>query len=188
MQIDGRTIELRLGDITQQHDVDAVVTAANAGLRGGGGVDGAIHRAAGPELLRACRDIGGCTTGSAVITRAFDMEAWGVARVVHAVGPVWSDGDSGEDEALSGAYRRSLEVADQMEVRAIAFPSISTGIYGFPVERAATIAIGTVAETLASLRIERVVFVLFDEETHAAFASALNRIGEAHDGGPPPIP
>jgi O-acetyl-ADP-ribose deacetylase (regulator of RNase III) len=186
MQVDERSIELRLGDITQQRDVDAVVTAANAGLRGGGGVDGAIHRAAGPSLLAACREIGGCPTGSAVTTRAFDMEAWGVSHVVHAVGPVWSDGNSGEDEALAGAYRRSLEVADQIEARAIAFPSISTGIYGFPVERAATIALGVVRETLPALRnIERVVFVLFDDVTLAAFQTAMKRAGEAHDGGPP---
>jgi O-acetyl-ADP-ribose deacetylase (regulator of RNase III) len=189
MQIDERCIELRLGDITQQRDVDAVVTAANAGLRGGGGVDGAIHRAAGPELLGACREIGGCPTGSAVITRAFDMEAWGVEHVVHAVGPVWSDGNSGEDEALAGAYRTSLVVADHREVRAIAFPSISTGIYGFPVERAATIALGTTKDVLATMTsLERVVFVLFDDETHDAFETAMKRMGGAKDGGPPPGP
>jgi O-acetyl-ADP-ribose deacetylase (regulator of RNase III) len=177
MQIDERSIELRRGDITEQRDVDAVVTAANAGLRGGGGVDGAIHRAAGPELLRACRAIGGCPTGSAVITRAFALEAWGVEHVVHAVGPVWSDGQSGEDAALAGAYRASLLVAEQREARAIAFPSISTGIYGFPIERAAAIALGTVREILPGLRsIERVVFVLFDDETHDAFATAMKRI------------
>jgi O-acetyl-ADP-ribose deacetylase (regulator of RNase III) len=169
-----RTIELRQGDITAQRDVDAVVTAANAGLRGGGGVDGAIHRAAGPELLRACRSIGGCPTGSAVITRAFNMEAWGVGHVVHAVGPVWVDGNSGEEAALADAYQDSLRIADQAEVRAIAFPSISTGIYGFPVQRAAPIAVATVRAFLPGARnIERVVFVLFDEATFAAFEAAV---------------
>lgn len=132
-------IEIIEGDITTLN-VDAVVNAANTSLRGGGGVDGAIHRAAGRQLLEACEEIGGCPTGEARITPGFQLPArW----VIHTVGPVWSGGESGEVELLESAYRSSLELARQHGVDSIAFPGISTGVYGFPKERAARIALGT---------------------------------------------
>jgi O-acetyl-ADP-ribose deacetylase len=166
-------ILLEQGDITLRR-ADALVTAANAGLRGGGGVDGAIHRAAGPGLLAACRAIGSCKTGSAVVTSACDLEQRGVRFVIHAVGPVWKGGGSGEDEALRGAYARSLELAEEEGLSSIAFPSISTGIYGFPVERAAPIALEAARRFLeerASSLLE-IVFVLFDGGTLATFERA----------------
>lgn len=132
-------IEIIQGDITTL-DVDAVVNAANTSLRGGGGVDGAIHRAAGKELLAACREIGGCPTGEARITPGFQLPArW----VIHTVGPVWHGGDSGEAELLESAYRSSMELARQHGAASIAFPGISTGVYGFPKEQAAEIALRT---------------------------------------------
>ena len=135
-------IEIIQGDITTL-DADAVVNAANTSLRGGGGVDGAIHRAAGKQLLDACREIGGCPTGDARITPGFNLPArW----VIHTVGPVWSGGDSGEPELLESAYRSSLELAMQHDIDTIAFPGISTGVYGFPKQRAAQIALDTMKE------------------------------------------
>lgn len=135
-------IEIIQGDITTL-DADAVVNAANTSLRGGGGVDGAIHRAAGKQLLDACREIGGCPTGDARITPGFNLPArW----VIHTVGPVWSGGDSGEPELLESAYRSSLELAMQHDIDTIAFPGISTGVYGFPKQRAAQIALDTMRE------------------------------------------
>lgn len=135
-------IEIIEGDITTLN-VDAVVNAANTSLRGGGGVDGAIHRAAGRELLAACKEIGGCPTGEARITPGFQLPA---SWVIHTVGPVWSGGESGEPALLESAYRSSLELARQYRVDSIAFPGISTGVYGFPKERAAQIALGTMKE------------------------------------------
>jgi O-acetyl-ADP-ribose deacetylase (regulator of RNase III) len=169
-----RLIVLEQGDITQQA-TDAIVTAANAALAGGGGVDGAVHRAAGPRLIEACREIGGCETGSAVVTPAFDLEAQGVRFIIHAVGPRWRGGDAGEADLLAGAYRASLQVADGSGCASIAFPSISTGVYGFPVEEAARIAVRTTAGFLrqAAVVLVRVVFVLFDEVTYGHFARAL---------------
>lgn len=158
------------GDITRQQ-VDAIVNAANSSLLGGGGVDGAIHRAAGPRLLEACRALGGCPTGEVRITPGFDLPArW----AIHAVGPVWRSGDHDEDELLARCYRRALAVADAYGVRTIAFPAISTGAYGFPMARAARIALGTIAEHLSHLpSIERVVVVLRGDDAYRAHLAAV---------------
>ena len=176
-EVGERRIGLRQGDITQQR-TDAIVTAANEGLLGGGGVDGAVHRAAGPELLAACREIGGCPTGSAVRTPAFGLETRGVGFVIHAVGPRWRDGASGEEHQLRSAYRTSLEVAEGAGCASIAFPSISTGIYGFPTGRAAPIAVEAADNFLANeaASLQRVIFVLFDGDTLACFESALGAL------------
>ena len=160
-------IEVERGDITRQ-DVDAIVNAANTSLLGGGGVDGAIHRAAGRELLEACKKLGGCETGDAKATPGFRLRAkW----VIHAVGPVWSGGSRGEREQLASAYRRSLEVADQVGARSVAFPAISTGAYRFPPEEAAAIAIRTIRA--APTNVELVRLVAFDEATERRLRSAL---------------
>jgi O-acetyl-ADP-ribose deacetylase (regulator of RNase III) len=140
-------------------DVDAIVNAANTSLLGGGGVDGAIHRAAGPELLAECRGLGGCATGSARITRGYRLAA---RHVIHAVGPVWSGGGRGENELLAGCYRAALELARQHRLATLAFPAISTGVYGFPKERACGIALGTTLAWLAAQALpERVTFCCF---------------------------
>ena len=157
------------GDITKL-DVDAIVNAANTSLLGGGGVDGAIHRAAGPELLEACSKLNGCQTGDAKATPGFRLPAkW----VFHAVGPVWDGGDDHEDELLAGCYRRALELAREHGVRSIAFPAISTGIYGFPSERAARIAVDTVKANVDASRVESVNFVCFDERTLRIYEQVL---------------
>jgi O-acetyl-ADP-ribose deacetylase len=162
------------GDITQL-DVDAIVNAASSSLLGGGGVDGAIHRAAGPELLEACRKLNGCATGDAKITPGFQLQA---RFVIHAVGPVWSGGARGERELLASCYRRALEVAAENGVRSIAFPSISTGVYGFPKDLAAPIAIDTVrAFPLANASIESVTFCCFSAEDLALYERQLRRCG-----------
>jgi O-acetyl-ADP-ribose deacetylase len=170
-EMDERVAVVR-GDITRQA-VDAIVNAANTSLLGGGGVDGAIHRAAGPELVAECRTLGGCPTGEARITRGYRLRApW----VIHTVGPVWRGGKHGEDEALASCYRNSLTLAAQHGARTVAFPAISTGIYGFPLDRATTIA---VRETLAFLRdhpeTERVTFVCFGEDAQRAYDAELAR-------------
>lgn len=159
------------GDITRL-DVEVLVTAANSRLAGGGGVDGAVHRAAGPELLAACRDIGGCPTGEARITPGFNLEA---RYVVHAVGPVWRGGHAGEAELLAGCYRHALDLARARDAASIAFPAISTGIYGYPLGAAAAVAVGTVAAYLEAheTKMERVVFSCFGREVHAVYADAL---------------
>ncbi len=150
---------------------DAIVNAANQSLLGGGGVDGAIHRAAGPDLLAECRTLGGCATGSAKITRGYRLSA---AHVIHAVGPVWQGGSRGEDEDLASCYRVALDIADQHGVRSIAFPAISCGIYAFPVERAAGIVMRTLAEELPCRpAIERVVFAVREATVEGAFRRAL---------------
>ncbi|MDE0126010.1 MAG: O-acetyl-ADP-ribose deacetylase [Bryobacterales bacterium] len=161
-----------VGDITKLA-VDAIVNAANRSLLGGGGVDGAIHSAAGPGLLDECRTLGGCETGDAKITRGYGLPA---AHVIHTVGPIWSGGDADEDRLLARCYRRSLEVAVENDLRSVAFPAISTGVYGFPVERAARIAVRTVASFLsASPGITEVTFCCFSEQSAEAHQAAMER-------------
>lgn len=156
-----------MGDITAA-EVDAIVNAANTSLLGGGGVDRAIHRAAGPDLLDACRPLGGCRTGDAKATPGFRLPArW----VIHAVGPVWRGGTAGEAELLASCYRRSLEVADGLGARSVAFPAISTGVYGYPAEEAATIAVDTIRATPASVELVRLV--AFDDRTLALYEARL---------------
>ena len=158
------------GDITKQK-VDAIVNAANTSLLGGGGVDGAIHRAAGPELLAECRTLHGCPTGEARLTRGYRLPArW----VIHTVGPVWRGGHDFEDELLANCYRRSLEVAVQNRVRSVAFPAISTGIYGFPLERATRIAVREVRAFLEkNPGLEKILFVCFDRRTYDLYQQVL---------------
>lgn len=163
-------ISLSSGDITQLK-VDAIVNAANASLLGGGGVDGAIHRAAGPELLAECRTIGGCPTGDARLTRGHRLPA---SHVIHTVGPRWRDGDHGEADALASCYRSCLAIAQSNRFRDIAFPAIATGVYGFPRQQAAQIAVATTASHLAEHDFpERVIFVCFDTATRDAYRDAL---------------
>jgi O-acetyl-ADP-ribose deacetylase (regulator of RNase III) len=169
-------IQAQRGDITRQV-VDAIVNAANSSLLGGGGVDGAIHRAAGPGLLEECRSLDGCPTGEARITGGHALAA---RHVIHAVGPMWRGGGHGEDELLASAYRSSLLLANEHEARTLAFPAISTGIFGFPLARATAIAVAEVASYLDAHDLpERVTFVCFDEETLAAYEQALDELARA---------
>ena len=170
----GRSVlELVEGDITRQR-VDAVVNAANSGLRGGSGVDGAIHRAGGPEIMAECRRIGGCPTGSAVVTTGGNLPA---RYVIHAVGPVWRDGASGEAALLASAYRTSLQVADEHGLKTVAFPSLSTGAYGYPMAQAAAVALRAIAEYLKGpTGIERVTFVLFGQTALDVHVRALENL------------
>jgi O-acetyl-ADP-ribose deacetylase (regulator of RNase III) len=167
------SIELVQGDITDQA-MDAIVNAANAELAGGGGVDGAIHRAGGPDIMAACRAIGGCPTGKAVATTAGSLSA---RQVIHAVAPRYQGGSQGEAGLLASAYESALEIASQADLKTVAFPSLGTGAYGYPVEDAARVALGTVVDFLGSHpQVERVRFVLFDEETLAVYQQVLMEV------------
>ncbi len=162
------------GDITRQC-VDAIVNAANTTLLGGGGVDGAIHRAAGPELLAECRTLGGCATGAAKITRGYQLPArW----VIHTVGPVWRGGGHGEDELLASCYQSCFALVEQYGIKTVAFPSISTGAYGFPMERAARIAVREAKNFLARNRsVEKILLVCFGTEARKIYQAALQAVG-----------
>ena len=171
-----KRLQIVQGDITKC-ETDAIVNAANTSLLGGGGVDGAIHRAAGPELLAECRTLGGCKTGEAKATKAYRLPC---RYVIHTPGPIWHDGKSGEDALLASCYRNSLAAAAGLGCKTVAFPSISTGVYHFPVEHAARIAIAAIGGFLASHpEIERVTMVCFDRTTLAAYQDALAEAGQA---------
>jgi O-acetyl-ADP-ribose deacetylase len=176
--MDRQGIEIAQGDITRQK-VDAIVNAANTTLLGGGGVDGAIHRAAGPKLLEECRTLGGCPTGEAKITKGYNLPArW----VIHTVGPVWHGGKHGEDELLASCYRKSLELAVEKGISSIAFPAISTGVYGFPLDRATRIAAREVSSFLSkNPSIEKVVFVCFDKHTYDLYSKLLREVAQQED-------
>jgi O-acetyl-ADP-ribose deacetylase len=165
-------IDIVRGDITKL-EVDAVVNAANTTLLGGGGVDGAIHRAAGPELLAECRTLGGCKAGEAKITRGYRLPA---RFVIHTVGPIWRGGEHGEPGTLANCYRNSLQVAVEDEIKTVAFPAISCGAYGYPLQEAAQIALKTVREFLATTdQVDKVIFVVWDEHVYEAYREALQK-------------
>ncbi|MGB2867242.1 MAG: O-acetyl-ADP-ribose deacetylase [Bacteroidota bacterium] len=166
-------IAITMGDITRQ-SVDVIVNAANTSLLGGGGVDGAIHRVAGPELLDACRKLGGCETGDAKITKGFKLPA---SWVIHTVGPIWYGGSNGEAGLLAKCYRSCFALAAEQKIRTLAFPSISTGVYGYPVEKACRIALGEIRKGLEeNLAIEKVFVICFDDRTYQSYQLALEEI------------
>ncbi len=165
-------IQLVQGDITRL-EVDAIVNAANKSLLGGGGVDGAIHRAAGPSLLEECKTLNGCATGEAKVTSGYNLPA---KFVIHAVGPVWNGGENEEGKFLANAYRNSLRIAKNMKINSVAFPNISTGIYGFPKEKAAGIALDTVKEWLKHNSLpEKVVLCIFDDENTRIYSGMMGK-------------
>jgi O-acetyl-ADP-ribose deacetylase (regulator of RNase III) len=173
VQIGDAVLELVQGDITKQ-DVDAIVNAANESLLGGGGVDGAIHRAAGPQLLAECHTLGGCETGNAKITRGYNLKA---KHIIHAVGPVFHDGKHNEPALLASAYRTSLELASQNKCASVAFPAISTGIYGYPMEDAARIALRVIVDYLGEHpEITLARMVLYDARAFAVHARVLEQV------------
>ncbi len=173
VRVNHTLLELTTGDITRQ-DTDAIVNAANSSLLGGGGVDGAIHHAAGPELLAETRKLGGCQTGDAKITHGYRLKA---RHVIHAVGPIYQHSDPSIPHLLASAYRRSLEIAAENKLRSIAFPSISTGAYGYPIEEAAPIALNTICDFIRlNEQMEVVRFVLFNEAVFDSYRAALETI------------
>lgn len=170
----GARFEIAIGDITHL-DMDAIVNAANTSLLGGGGVDGAIHRAAGPELLAECKTLCGCATGEAKITRGYRLPA---RHVIHAVGPVWHGGSSGEEELLANCYRNSLTIAARHRFTSIAFPAISTGVYRFPADRGARIAVAaSIAQVSAGQAPARIIYCCFGEESAIHHATAFAEMG-----------
>lgn len=177
----GYIIQTVQGDITKVTDLEAIVNAANTSLLGGGGVDGAIHRAAGPQLLAECRTLHGCKTGEAKITNAYNLPC---SHVIHTVGPVWRGGGNGEEQLLENAYRNSLKATAANGIRTIAFPSISTGVYRYPVEQAAFVAVRTVLEFCQENqdKIDIVRFVLFDSKTLAAYDLAVKEAEKERAG------
>ena len=175
LQVSHTTLHVLKGDITRC-EVAAIVNAANESLLGGGGVDGAIHRAAGPELLAACRLLNGCRTGEAKLTPGFQLKA---ASVIHTVGPVWRGGTHGEADLLASCYQKSLELADSNGIHTLAFPAISTGIYGYPLSQATKIAVGTVKAYLENQPqsiITEIIFVCFDDATLAAYEQTFKEL------------
>lgn len=178
-------ITLHLGDITQDTQADAIVNAANSSLLGGGGVDGAIHRAAGPGILEECRAHGGCATGHAKVTRAGRLAA---RYIVHAVGPVWRGGAGGEEELLASCYRRALQLAAAHECARVAFPAISTGAFGYPLADAARVALTTTMEALdAHAEVREARFWLYDQATLDVFSERLEKLADRSlSGGEPP--
>lgn len=173
LKVGNAKIELAEGDITNQ-DTDAIVNAANRSLLGGGGVDGAIHRAAGPQLLAECRTVGGCETGDAKITKGYNLKA---RHVIHTVGPIYHSAGRQAPELLASCYHRSLEVASQNKLKSVSFPSISTGAYGYPVNEAATTALSMVVEHLkGETTLQKVRLLLFDERTYGAYQKTLESI------------
>lgn len=176
IQMNAATLELVQGDITRE-DTDAIVNAANASLLSGGGVDGAIHRAAGPQLLAECRTLGGCATGDAKITRGYNLQA---KYVIHAVGPVYRDGAHGEPELLASCYRRALEIAHAHHLQSIAFPAISTGVYGYPMADAARVAFATMREFLETHDVPELIrMVLYDARAFQTHERVLQEFLDA---------